>query len=167
MCNVRSQAIESRRRRVGTGVTWICRMRSRRHCGESECAGPSPNAPGRACLKAAKLPKHFTPHCLRHTFASLLLQEGESAQYVQEQLGHALLTMDGGCLRSVAAKEGRPRWRQHPWGSIGSNPGSRSTGRVNKTLKKRGEPSGTRTRDPLIKRLKVARWGSAVSVRYT
>lgn len=28
-------------------------------------------------LKAAKLPLHFTPHCLRHTFASLLLQQGE------------------------------------------------------------------------------------------
>jgi integrase len=29
-------------------------------------------------LNAAKLPAHFTPPCLRHTFASLLLQQGES-----------------------------------------------------------------------------------------
>jgi integrase len=45
------------------------------------------------CLKAAALPGHFTPHCLRHTFASLLLQRGESPQYVQEQLGHASITL--------------------------------------------------------------------------
>jgi integrase len=47
----------------------------------------------RRCVKAANLPKHFTPHCLRHTFASLLLQAGESPQYVKEQLGHASITL--------------------------------------------------------------------------
>jgi integrase len=47
-------------------------------------------------LKRAKLPLHFTPHSLRHTFASLLLQQGESPAYVQRQLGHAgiKLTVD-------------------------------------------------------------------------
>jgi len=39
------------------------------------------------------LPRHFTPHCLRHTFASLLLQRGESPVYVQRQLGHASITL--------------------------------------------------------------------------
>lgn len=39
-------------------------------------------------LKAAGLPLHFTPHCLRHTYASLLLQMGVSPVYVQRQLGH-------------------------------------------------------------------------------
>jgi len=43
-------------------------------------------------LKATGLP-HFTPHCLRHTFASLLLQHGESPAYVQRQLGHASIKM--------------------------------------------------------------------------
>jgi integrase len=28
-------------------------------------------------------------HCLRHSYASLLLQDGEPPQYVQQQLGHA------------------------------------------------------------------------------
>lgn len=40
-------------------------------------------------VKAAQLPGHFTLHCFRHTFASLLLQQGESPVYVQRQLGHA------------------------------------------------------------------------------
>jgi integrase len=40
-------------------------------------------------VKKAKLPLHFTPHCLRHTYASILLAEGVSPVYVQEQLGHA------------------------------------------------------------------------------
>jgi len=47
-------------------------------------------------LKRVELPMHFSPHCLRHTFASLLLQQGESPAYVQRQLGHASvqLTVD-------------------------------------------------------------------------
>ena len=44
-------------------------------------------------LKAAHLPPHFTPHCLRHSFASLLLQQGESPVYVQRQLGHASIQL--------------------------------------------------------------------------
>ncbi len=47
-------------------------------------------------LAKAKLPGHFHPHCMRHTFASLLLQGGVSPVYVQRQLGHASfqLTVD-------------------------------------------------------------------------
>src|SRR5436309_16115429 len=44
-------------------------------------------------LKRATLPLHFSPHCLRHTFASLLLQQGESPVYVQRQLGHASIKL--------------------------------------------------------------------------
>ncbi len=44
-------------------------------------------------LKAAGLPLHFTPHCLRHTFASLLLQAGVGPVYVQRQLGHASIQL--------------------------------------------------------------------------
>ncbi len=47
----------------------------------------------RKVLKAAGLPGHFTPHCLRHTFASLLLVNGESVYYVQRQLGHASIQL--------------------------------------------------------------------------
>jgi integrase len=44
-------------------------------------------------LKEARLPLHFTPHCLRHTYASILLAEGTPAPFVQEQLGHASIEL--------------------------------------------------------------------------
>ena len=39
-------------------------------------------------LKDANCP-HIRFHDIRHTFASLLLQQGESLHYVKEQMGHA------------------------------------------------------------------------------
>ena len=47
----------------------------------------------RKVLIAAGLPLHFSPHCLRHTYASLMLQQGESLTYVQRQLGHASINL--------------------------------------------------------------------------
>jgi hypothetical protein len=44
-------------------------------------------------LKKAKMPLHFTPHCLRHTYASLMLQQDEPVTYVQRQLGHASIQL--------------------------------------------------------------------------
>jgi integrase len=80
-------------------------------------------------LKAAGLPLHFTPHGLRHSFASLLLSAQVSPAYVQRQLGHASIKLtvdtygrwlpignkaaidgldDEGVLRISAADESRP-----------------------------------------------------------
>ncbi len=42
----------------------------------------------RRTMKRAGPPTHFSPHCLRHTYASILLSEGESPAYIQRQLGH-------------------------------------------------------------------------------
>ena len=39
-------------------------------------------------IEKSDLP-HFRFHDIRHTFASLLLQQGESLHYVKEQMGHA------------------------------------------------------------------------------
>jgi integrase len=44
-------------------------------------------------LKLAGLPEHFSPHSLRHSYASIMLQGGESIAYVQRQLGHASITL--------------------------------------------------------------------------
>ncbi len=47
----------------------------------------------RRVIKTSGLPCHFTPHCLRHTYASLMLQQGEPITYVQRQLGHASIQL--------------------------------------------------------------------------
>ena len=47
----------------------------------------------RQAIKAAGLPKHFTPHALRHTFAIRLLEKGTPPNYVQKQMGHASIQM--------------------------------------------------------------------------
>jgi integrase len=39
-------------------------------------------------LKAAKLPM-IRFHDLRHTYASLLIEQGENIKYIQNQLGHS------------------------------------------------------------------------------
>jgi integrase len=46
-------------------------------------------------LQAAKL-RHVTMHSLRHSFASLLILQGENPKYISEQMGHASIniTMD-------------------------------------------------------------------------
>jgi hypothetical protein len=44
-------------------------------------------------LRWAGLPGHFTPHCLRHTFAVELIVRGAPLPYVQAQLGHASIQM--------------------------------------------------------------------------
>lgn len=46
-------------------------------------------------LTAAEL-RHVTMHSLRHTFASLLIAQGENPKYISEQMGHASIniTMD-------------------------------------------------------------------------
>ena len=47
-------------------------------------------------LKRAKLPLHFSLHCLRHTYAAQRIAAGENVYYVARQLGHAStkLTLD-------------------------------------------------------------------------
>ena len=44
------------------------------------------------CLEKAGL-RRIRFHDLRHTFASLLLQNGESLHYVKEQMGHSSIKM--------------------------------------------------------------------------
>ena len=62
--------------------------------------GPTPHVTVEKSFKrallSAGLPSHYSPHSLRHTYASLLLADGVSPAYVQEQLGHASIELTVG-----------------------------------------------------------------------
>jgi integrase len=61
-------------------------------------------------LSRAKL-RHVVIHSLKHTFASLLISQGENPKYIQTQLGHSgiKLTMDtvGTCSRERSDRQPR------------------------------------------------------------
>ncbi len=105
-------------------------------------------------LKRAGLPSHFSPHCLRHTFASLLLQQGESPVYVHRQLGHASikLTVDTyGRWLPMGNKAAVDRLDEESGSKMVAKTNGASEGapQVSETS---GEPWWDRTTDPLLKR---------------
>jgi integrase len=73
----------------------------------------------RACLKEAKL-REIPFHALRHTYASLLIANGESLAYVKEQMGHhsIQITVDvyghliPGANRQAVNRLDDPSWRE-------------------------------------------------------
>ena len=107
----------------------------------------------RKVLKAAGLPLHFSPHCLRHTFASLLLQQGESPAYVQRQLGHASiqLTVDTYGKWLPMGNKAAVNRLDDASGSKVVAPSKSGTPGDPEMPDSNGGPSRTRTLDPLIK----------------
>jgi len=105
-------------------------------------------------LKRGGLPLHFSPHCLRHTFASLLLQAGASPVYIQRQLGHSSikLTVDTyGRWLPVGDKSLVDRLDDES----GSKVVAKTMGApkdAQQVPNKSGEPWWDRTTDPLLKR---------------
>jgi integrase len=105
-------------------------------------------------LAAAALPLHFSPHGLRHTFASLLLQQGESPAYVQRQLGHASiqLTVDTyGKWLPLGNKAAVDGLDERPSGNKMVTKTESGTADHPEVPDSFGGPSRTRTLDPLIK----------------
>ena len=107
----------------------------------------------RKVLKHAGLPLHFTPHCLRHTFASLLLQQAETPAYVQRQHGHASiqLTVD-------TYGKWLPMGNKAAVNQLDDQNGSKKIAKTGsatpdapEVADSLGGPSRTRTLDPLIK----------------
>jgi integrase len=106
-------------------------------------------------LKKAELPGHFSPHCLRHTYASLLLQQGESPAYVQRQLGHASiqLTVDTyGKWLPMGNKAAVDRLDDVPSGSkMVATAGERSS-KPSELIERIGAPDTNRTCDPRFRK---------------
>ena len=104
-------------------------------------------------LKSARLPLHFSLHCLRHTYASLLIQQGESPAYVQRQLGHASikLTVDTyGKWLPMGNKAAVDRLDDPSGSKVVAKSTTIGDG-VLEVPMKNGEPWWDRTTDPLIK----------------
>ena len=106
------------------------------------------------CLERAGI-RQIHPHVLRHTFASLLLSNGEPITYVKEQLGHASiqLTVDTyGHLIPGANKAAVDKLDAAPICTPGAPRAAIGNVMGGEVLEKIGDPSGTRTPDSLLKR---------------
>jgi integrase len=104
-------------------------------------------------LTAAKLPPHFSPHCLRHTYASLMLQQGESVAYVQRQLGHASIQLTVDTYGKWLPLENQGAVDRLD-GESGSKVVAKAAGEGTKAaepIEKSGGPCRDRTCGPLIK----------------
>lgn len=74
-------------------------------------------------IKLCNIQGKFTFHCLRHTHATLLLQQGVTPKIVQERLGHASIKMTMDIYISMYYPICKT-WQLMPWikSSINKNP---------------------------------------------
>lgn len=69
-------------------------------------------------VKAAGLKKHITPHVFRHSFATLLLEEGVDIKYIQNFLGHSSIMTTQIYTHVNKEKQKEILTRKHPRGNI-------------------------------------------------
>ena len=62
----------------------------------------------------AKIPEHITPHMLRHTFATLMLEEDVDIRYIQNILGHSSITTTQIYTHVSLAKQRDIMKKKHP-----------------------------------------------------
>jgi integrase len=90
------------------------------------------------------------PHFLRHTFASLLLQQGESLKYVQEQLGHSSIKMTCDTYGHLVPGGNRQAVDRLDDGNKMETFWNREPSSVPQVVEKAGATRRTRTADLLI-----------------
>ena len=75
-------------------------------------------------VNLAGIQRNITPHSFRHTFASMLLEEGVDLRFIQEFLGHSSISTtqiylhvaDKKALKLLAKKHPRKKFPLHPYG---------------------------------------------------
>lgn len=81
---------------------------------------PSVRSRLRAIAASAGLRKRVTPHMFRHTFATLMLEEGVDIRYIQHLLGHSSLMTTQIYTHVSAHKQAQIMHDCHPRLRIGS-----------------------------------------------
>jgi integrase/recombinase XerD len=66
----------------------------------------------------AGIPLHITPHMLRHSFASLLLEEDVDIRYIQRMLGHSSIQTTQIYTQVTSEKQRRILTLKHPRNKI-------------------------------------------------
>ena len=78
-------------------------------------------------VSLAGIERNITPHSFRHTFASLLLEEGVDLRYIQEFLGHSSISTTQIYLHVADKKALKLLARKHPRKRIAIDPGKVSS----------------------------------------